>query len=358
MKLFDCHSHIHLGPRGLAPLLESMPQPLSPALSAVKQQAAETSKFAFAGAAIMSTHPRDYAMVDSLVLELRRRDFRAVPCYGIHPWFLNEVLLESNSMSNNHEMGKSDDDWYNKLKQRLQKQPDAIVGEIGLDGARWVEVEDELKNSENNKDDSIWKRTRILACPMDLQQKAFEDQLFLAAELQRPVSVHVVRAWGELFDSFDTVRERMKQKYNLEDQRSNPPENETANQSPKKRKSTTKRLLLPPKIYFHAFSGKEGVIPSLLSACAKGNIDPEEDVFFGFAPAIPNFHAPKTPSVMKRIGINRLLIETDVEDASRTWEDLIEGVRGLSDAFHLELEDVANITYGNAERFYCFSDET
>ena len=112
---------------------------------------------------------------------------------------------------------------------------------------------------------------------MNLQRRAFEQQLLLAAELQRPVSIHVVKAWGDLLDSFDTVRELMKQKYMLEEKEG------ATDTSLSKRRKKPKQLLLPPKIYFHAFSGKAGVIPSLLAACDKGNV-PREDVFFGFAP--------------------------------------------------------------------------
>ena len=294
---------------------------------------------------------------------------------GIHPWFLHEYLLETNSTksSNGYISANKDyvceEEWYKELKKRLQSQPDAIVGEIGLDGARWVEVDDdenddtettqaamldsqETNNNKYIKDkskESIWNRKRVLACPMDLQRKAFENQLYLATELQRPVSIHVVRAWGELFDSFDTVRERMKQKYIVEDAQYL--HDETVEQL-SKREKPPKRLLLPPKIYFHAFSGKEGVLPSLLSACAKGNIDPVDDVYFGFPPAIPNFYAPKTPSIMRKIGINQSLIETDLEDASCAWGDLITGAEFIANALDLDVAEVASRTYANAENFY------
>jgi Tat protein secretion system quality control protein TatD with DNase activity len=309
MKLFDAHSHMHMGPSGL----------MIPA-------AVEQTPFAFDGAAIMSTHPKDYDEVDSIVSGLRNRDYRAVPCYGIHPWFLYDVLTSSD-----------EGDWLGELKQRLIDHPDAIVGEIGLDGNRWVEVE-----QSDESDESIWKRKRVLACPMELQRKAFEEQLVLATELQRPVSIHVVSAWGELFTAFDNVRERMKRKYEHL-------EMEVIDEKKKRRR--TKRKLLPPKIYFHAFSGKAGALPSVRSACTKGNI-PLEDVYFGFPPAIKNFYAAKTPSIMKEIGIRQLLLETDLEDARGAWNDLQRGVKGISTALDMEESEVARQTYENADRFY------
>eukprot|EP00956_Cyclotella_meneghiniana_P021986 scaffold40821_cov51-Cyclotella_meneghiniana.AAC.1 len=37
-------------------------------------------------------------------------------------------------------------------------------------------------------------------------------------------------------------------------------------------------------------------------------------------PSHTEFHAPKTPSVIKEIGLNGLLLDTDLEDASKAWD--------------------------------------
>lgn len=314
----------------------------------------------------MSTHPRDYPKVDSVVSELRQRNYKAVKCYGIHPWFLNEVLSDEEQTKTSDDDDEPTELWLKELRDRLVENPDAIVGEIGLDGARWVEVDDYGKDNQhstqhnnndnalvNTKEDTtIWRKRRTLACPMELQKRAFEQQLQLAAELKRPVSIHVVRAWGELFDSLDVVREQMKQKYISEEEDQCQQQTKTIEKQSAKRKKATKELLLPPKMYFHAFSGKAGVLPSLLAACAKGNLDPDSDVYFGFAPAISTFQAPKTPAIMKQIGLHRLLLETDIEDASCAWEDLIRGVEGVADALDLDVNDAAEGMFDNAERFY------
>jgi Tat protein secretion system quality control protein TatD with DNase activity len=174
---------------------------------------------------------------------------------------------------------------------------------------------------------------------MDIQRKAFEEQLILAVELQRPVSIHVVNAWGELFAAFDNVCARMKDKQQL-----------IMGNEEQRRRSTTKKLL-PPKIYFHAYSGKVGTLPSIIAACKKGHID-SEDIYFGFAPAIPNFNSAKTPLIMKQIGISQLLLETDLEDATTAMDDLIHGVSKISNALGMEESEVARQTVENAYRFY------
>ena len=337
MQLFDAHSHMHLGPRGLEALLESFPH-------VVEEQSSPRHSFRFGGAAIMSTVPADYRTVDFVVSGLRKRGFQAVPCYGIHPWFLHDVLSSSSS--------QQDLDWLvEDLQQNLIDHPDAIVGEIGLDGSRWVEVKQESHYHQSTiTEESIWKRERVLACPMDLQRKAFEEQLILAVELQRPVSIHVVNTWGELFAAFDSVCARMKDKQLImgkEEQRS------SSSSSSSSRRSTTKKLL-PPKIYFHAYSGKVGTLPSIIAACKRGHIA-SEDVYFGFASAIPNFNSAKTLLIMKEIGIKQLLLETDLEDATTAMDDLIHGVSKISNALGMEESEVARQTVENAYRFYCLS---
>ncbi|KAL9182991.1 hypothetical protein ACHAXT_004270 [Thalassiosira profunda] len=352
MRLFDSHCHVHLGPQGVSALLQSLPPPLPLAENASPSSSGDASTpFAFAGAAVMSTHPRDYPAVDSAVAALRENSYRAVPCYGIHPWFLHEVVLPSQSdgdgSTDGGSSGSDDGEWLAELRQRLIDNPDAIVGEIGLDGARWREVE----TDGNSEHESIWDRERVLSCPMDLQQHAFEEQLLLAAELGRPASIHVVRAWGELFDSLNVVRERMQQRYLTTDERKGEALNDRRLSKREKKEKKKRRKLLPPKLYFHAFSGKAGVIPSLLAACEEGNVL-REDVYFGFPPVIPNFYAPKTPAVMQKIGIDQLVLETDLENGANAWNDMVRGMEGVADALNMDADEVAGRTHCNAERLY------
>jgi len=364
----------------------------------------------------MSTHPRDYAIVNSMSMQLNARNTdtnhtatKGIACYGVHPWFLREALLNDSKHNedDNDDYDDEDKKWLTELRRHLINDPSAIVGEIGLDGARWrvVEMDDGVDdngnendklvattsyerssygklvddvvrpggmttrevgvgcnndNNNNNEDDitinnDIWERKRILSCPMTLQKLAFEEQLILATELNRPVSIHVVKAWGELLDSFITVQDIMRQRYddNVHDAIEEVTEEMTVSQQRVNRRQQQQRqLLLPPKIYFHAFSGKSGILPSLLSICARANI-PKTNVYFGFAPAITkSFYSNKTPTIMKAIGIDQLLLETDLEDSTNALNDLMTGAEGLATALDMTVEDVATVTYQNAMRFY------
>ena len=94
------------------------------------------------------------------VAALARRfpDF-IVPSFGYHPWSVHERT----------------GDWQRALTRHLDETPGAAIGEIGLD--RW-------KPGLAYTD----------------QEEVFVWQLRLAAERNRPVSIHCLQAWGRLFD--------------------------------------------------------------------------------------------------------------------------------------------------------------
>ncbi len=95
----------------------------------------------------------DWAAVASLA---RAHPGLVIPSFGVHPWYVHEQAA----------------DWQTRLRNALDELPLA-VGEIGLD--RWKP-----------------------GLPYEGQEEAFVFQLRLAAERQRPVSIHCLRAWGRL----------------------------------------------------------------------------------------------------------------------------------------------------------------
>lgn len=99
------------------------------------------------------------------VAELARRFPDIVqPSFGAHPWYIHE----------------QPGDWVHRLEDALHEFPRAGVGEIGLD--RW-------------KPDLRWEG----------QREAFRAQLELAARLNRPVSIHCLKAWGPLIEALDAT---------------------------------------------------------------------------------------------------------------------------------------------------------
>lgn len=81
------------------------------------------------------------------------------PSFGYHPWCVAERTYQ----------------WEQTLIRFLDSTPGAGVGEIGLDR---------------------WKRGLDFVA----QEEMFVRQLRLAAERNRPVSIHCLQAWGRLFD--------------------------------------------------------------------------------------------------------------------------------------------------------------
>lgn len=274
---FDAHNHVHMGPS--SPL--------------VALQSAVDGTTLLRGMALMSTHPRDYTRVTQLMQSLPKQvpGTRIVPCYGVHPWFLHELTerdWEANSSGLPH--------FAQDLDALIASTPNAIVGEIGLDKARYD------------------PDTLELPTPMEKQIIAFEVQMEIAARRERPVSVHCVQSWGPMMQ----VLSRLKKKSSVG---------------------------LPSRIYFHAFGGKVGTVDQLMALCGRDN------TYFGFSPVI-NFRSPKTKDVIRHIGLDRLVLETDHEDASRVSESMEIGIRLLAEASDESEETVVERTTANAFTLY------
>lgn len=86
------------------------------------------------------------------------------PSFGVHPWYVHEQPA----------------DWLQRLETFLEEFPRASVGEIGLD--RW-------------KTDLPW----------DGQMETFRAQLDLAARMNRPASIHCLKAWGPLLETLEAM---------------------------------------------------------------------------------------------------------------------------------------------------------
>ena len=139
MNLLDAHNHLH-------------DARLAPHRAAIL---AELQRLQVSRAVVNGTREDDWDAVSALS---REHDF-VIPSFGLHPWYV----------------AKRTSDWLPKLREKLAAHPNAGIGEIGLD--RWIEGHD-----------------------LDAQTEVFLPQLALAAELNRPATIHCLRAWGALHD--------------------------------------------------------------------------------------------------------------------------------------------------------------
>ena len=111
-------------------------------------------------AVINGSSPADWPDVAALAA----RDPRNLPSFGLHPW----------------DVPTAPAGWLDELRRVLVAHPAAGVGEMGLD--RWIEGFDPVA-----------------------QEAAFRAQLALAVELDRPLTIHCVRAIGPLMDILRTT---------------------------------------------------------------------------------------------------------------------------------------------------------
>jgi TatD DNase family protein len=107
---------------------------------------------------VNATREADWATVANLAAA--EPDF-VLPAFGIHPWCAHTASS----------------DWQQRLCLLLKNHPQASIGECGLD-------------------------TWIAEPSLEIQRPVFLDQLRLACEMDRPLTIDCLKAWGALFDSF------------------------------------------------------------------------------------------------------------------------------------------------------------
>jgi TatD DNase family protein len=99
------------------------------------------------------------------------------PSFGLHPWLV----------------GNRSEHWFEQLRNWIDRTPNAVVGEIGLD--RWI--------LDRAKPDDIRLRG-LKRAPLEEQLPVFEEQLAIAAERNLAVTIHCLDAWGSLQESLKT----------------------------------------------------------------------------------------------------------------------------------------------------------
>ena len=183
----------------------------------------ELANLPLGGAVVNGTREDDWDAVASI-----SRDHAWIAAsYGLHPWNAPARSVQ----------------WLERLREHLKSDPRAGVGEIGLD--RWIEGHD-----------------------LDLQRTVFIEQLRLAVELERPATIHCLRAWGALHEV-------------LQDG------------------------LVPTRGFLlHAYGGPAEMVEGFVRSGA----------YFSFSPSFLQERKAAQRRVFASIPRNRLLVETDAPD--------------------------------------------
>jgi len=173
---------------------------------------------------VNGTEPADWPAVAELA---KQYDGFVLPSFGLHPWKVPGRAA----------------DWFERLQDFLQQNPTAGVGEIGLD--RWVEGHD-----------------------IEDQTTVFGKQLNLAADLDRPCTIHCLKAWGPLVDVLQDCE-------------------------------------MLPRMLIHSFAGSIETAQKLMSI---------GDCWFSFSGYFLHPRKAKVVDVFRRLPSDRILIETDAPD--------------------------------------------
>ena len=182
---------------------------------------------------VNGTSPNDWENVK--ILATAHPDL-IIPSYGLHPW---KVPCSEN--------------WKTLLKEYLIETSSTppCIGECGLD--RWIRNYD-----------------------IQAQEDAFSYQIDLATELDTPISIHILKAWGWFIDHL------------------------------RNRQQTTGISSLTGQRGFllHSYNGSTELIPELISAGA----------YFSFSGYFLLARKSKSIETFRHIPIDRLLVETDSPD--------------------------------------------
>jgi TatD DNase family protein len=222
-----------------------------------------------------ATRESDWTAVEKL--HAGHPDF-ILPAFGIHPWHAHTASAG----------------WQDRLTELLEKHPLSSIGECGLDG--WVE-----------------------SPLLEIQTPVFLDQLRIARDLDRPATIHCLKAWDPLFAAFE-------------------------NQSP------------PSRFLMHSFGGSIEIGRRLIPLGA----------YFSFSGYFLQPRKSKVMEMFRQLPTDRILVETDAPDMLPPGDRIIHPLpentnhpanlaaiaSAFADSLGLPPDELAGLTRGNFQS--CF----
>ncbi|KAJ2659780.1 Cut9-interacting protein scn1 [Coemansia sp. RSA 1200] len=261
--IYDVHCHVHETPGSLHTI--------------------GTDRVFGSDSVVFCTQATQYTDWDDVVRFKERCQERAIPAFGLHPWFAERV-----------ESGEIPREWPDRLRELLQKHG-GILGECGLDKV--------AKNPNTHKMYSL-----------DPQIKVFREHLRIAYDLKVAISVHCVRAFGNLVDIL---------------------KEEEANGT------------LPPRIMLHSYSGSPDMLRQIL---LKGRLG--SHIYVSFSWFVNGRNEQKSRECIAAVPEDRLLVESDLHDAKNAFSALEHIVRLVADARGWELGDTCCRLAANSRAFF------
>ena len=192
------------------------------------------------------------------------------------------------------------------ISQKLLANPSAGVGEIGLDRLKCRDIP-------------------------PLMREVFERQLALAFDLHRPVVLHGAKCWGQVVETIKNYELRIM--------------NQEGKSSLIHNSSSSihhSSFIIHHSFLFHGFSRSDGLIPEIVKL----------NGFISVGPAVLNDHAVNYRELIKKIPLDRILVETDRTEKTIMNDELrimnngrkSSSIHNSSFIIHHSIYDVLNKT--------------
>lgn len=221
---------------------------------------------------------------------------KVIPAFGYHPWFAHLVKFEEDELNDEEHYKKvikpePDAEFINKLpkpqlfndylkqiKSNLNKYSNAIVGELGIDRAFRLPNKNPKPGEPN---------LTVYQVNTEHQERIFKAQLQLAAEMNKPISIHSVQAHGLVFGILTNM---------------NPP---------------------PPSICLHSYNGAPEMIKQYL-VTTKNNRKPKLNAFVSCSVLINIAHEKKAEKLLNALPFDKVLTESDYSTAGEQMDEYLQ----------------------------------
>jgi Tat protein secretion system quality control protein TatD with DNase activity len=247
----------------------------------------------------MSTRPNDQDLVSSFSND---NTDTVIPFFGYHPWFAHLFSVDENHYRSILKPTPPDDFvshlpkptlWEEilfDLRKRLESNPSAHVGEIGMDKSFRLPT-----HSDGKQDILARKDLSLYRTSTEHQLRIFTDQLKLAGEFERAVSVHSVQCHGLIFTALQSLwkgNEKGKKSRGRLEKESN---------------ITTEAgiMTFPPRVCIHSASLPLDTLKQYLQPSVPSK------VYFSFSTVINARYGQKLLDLISAVPDDRILIESD-----------------------------------------------
>ncbi|OMJ29382.1 Cut9-interacting protein scn1 [Smittium culicis] len=326
--MFDVHAHIQN----------------FDSLDAVKEL---IENHAISGLCLMGTCYSDLDKVRQLAIEYPKK---VIPAFGIHPYFAHEVPVPPSStsidevlhskVSGEYSTNSIPRDFESKLLSYLNEFPESVVGEIGLD-----------KVAVNRRTGQVFD--------FGVQKNVFDAQFRIASQLNKPVSLHCVKAHQDMYDYLHCrLSELEASSVHVNDTKIAASNSllagslDSMKRASKSRSKSIKRVLdltlhFPSKIMLHSYSGSTELAKRFL----KLPYGLGDRIYFSFSQFV-NMRSSKLGDTLLVIPRNRILLESDMEDPRNAYSSLLTVHKWACEKLCITEEEMLKISLQNSADFF------